>query len=235
MAVQRCSLRRGRCRTARSRSKRRRRGKADELSGRVRFTAAPGVAVDMLAPFAAVVRRQHPHIQLSLMSSMGHLDLARGQADIALRTREPRDPELYEVASSFVQLAVFAAPSYVRSLPQPCPLDAIDWVGWAPPFEGLAPENWIRAQLPGFQPVFAADSFVAQERAAMCGVGAIVLPEIQARLVGGLERVTLTPKIEKRLPMARIYIVVAKSRWRSPRIKAVAESFVDWLQALPQR
>jgi DNA-binding transcriptional LysR family regulator len=208
------------------------RGKADELSGRVRFTAAPGIAVDVLAPFAAWLRCEHPNIQLQLLSSVGHLDLARGEADIALRTREPRESELVAVMSRFVKLGVYGSTAYAASLPKRCNLEDIDWVGWAPPYEGLAPEGWIRSLLPDFAPVFAADNFVVQERAVMSGLGAILLPDKQASLVDGLERIKLKPQLEKRLPQARVFVVVAKSAWRSPRVKAVAEAFVEWFDRL---
>ncbi len=207
-------------------------GKTDELAGRVRFTAAPGVAVDVLAPFAAVLRREHPRLRLEVLSAVGHLDIARGEADIALRTREPRENELAAVGSSIAGLGVYAAPSYRQALNEPCKLEDLDWVAWAPPYEGLPPENWLRAHVPNLQPVFTADSYVAQERAARDGIGAILLPDLQAKLLGTVQRITLVPEQEKKLPRARVYIVVAKSALSSPRVRTVAERFVDWLEEL---
>lgn len=212
------------------------RGKADELSGRVRMTAAPGIAVDVLAPFAAVLSREHPQLRLEIVSSLGHLDLTRGEADLALRSREPTEPELAVVAATFVRLRVYASASYLGRLCPPCRLEDLAWVGWAPPYEGLAPEAWLRARLAetdtAFEPVLTANDFLVLEEAAAHGLGAIMLPRPQAALQSRLCEVPLVPEVERRLPMARIFVVVARSIWRSPRVKAVARSFVGWLDSI---
>ncbi len=204
------------------------RGKADELSGRVRFTAAPGLAVDVLAPFATVIRKQHPQLRLEVLSSVGYLDLARGEADLAIRTREPTDPELRAVASGFAKISVYACKAYARALPCPAQLSDIDWVGWSASREGLAPENWLREQLPTLDPVFTADDFLVLEEAVAAGVGALLLPDVQAMFQRRLTRVTLTDGLEKKLPVVRVFLVAAKSTWRSPRVRATATAFLDW-------
>lgn len=208
------------------------RGEANELFGRVRFAASPGVAVDVLTPFAAALRQVHPHIRLELITGIGHVDLTRGEADIAMRTNEPREPALVAVGAAIVRLAVYAAASYRATLTEPCALEDLEWVGWAPPFEGIAPESWLRSQIADFRPVFTADTYVALERAAVAGLGAILLPEMQAELLGGVERVRLKPALAKKLPRARIYVVAARSTLRSPRVAAVAEHLLDWLEAV---
>lgn len=208
------------------------RGEANELFGRVRFAAPPGVAVDLLAPFAAALRRVHPHIRLELITGVSHVDLARGEADIALRTLEPRESALLAVGSAIARLAVFAAPAYRATLSEPCLLEELEWVGWAPPFEGVPPESWLRSHIADFRPVFTADNFVALERAVAAGLGAILMPKMQAELLGGVEEVRLKPAVHEKLPRARIYVVAARATLRSPRVAAVAEHLLDYLEAV---
>src|SRR5262245_56478272 len=57
--------------------------------GIVRLTAPPGVAFDFVAPFAAYVKTKLPKVQLEVLSKIEYLDLARGEADLALRMRAP--------------------------------------------------------------------------------------------------------------------------------------------------
>ncbi|MEL6547707.1 MAG: LysR family transcriptional regulator, partial [Myxococcota bacterium] len=54
-------------------------------SGRVRITAPPGIAWGVLVPFAQKLAEELPEIELSLHASIGFLDLARGEADLAIR------------------------------------------------------------------------------------------------------------------------------------------------------
>ncbi|MEL6546081.1 MAG: LysR family transcriptional regulator, partial [Myxococcota bacterium] len=209
------------------------RGKADELSGRVRFAAPPGVAVDLLPVFAAELQAKHAGLRIEARGEVGHVDLARGEADVAVRTREPREPELHEVGSLFATLGIYVSESYLRTLPA-CPeLDQLRWVGWAPPHEGVPPESWVRGQVSDYQPVFVANSFMAQQRAMANGIGAMLLPDVHAYAMPDRPiRLTLDPGLEGRLPQIRVFVVVAKSAWVSPRVRSVATQFLEWLTAL---
>lgn len=63
------------------------------VEGRVRVSAVPGI-VAFLAPFQAQLAREHPGLAVEVASDMARIDLARGEADIALRMRQPVEPDL---------------------------------------------------------------------------------------------------------------------------------------------
>ena len=94
------------------------RGESGGPRGLVRVTAPPGVAFDFVAPFAAVVRKKHPDLRLEVLSSVHVLDLARGEADLALRLRPSVSRELVVVASLVVPNAVVVSRSYATKLPK---------------------------------------------------------------------------------------------------------------------
>lgn len=55
------------------------------LSGSVRITASETFANNVVAPFLAAFRKQHPGILVELITDDRRLDIARGEADVALR------------------------------------------------------------------------------------------------------------------------------------------------------
>lgn len=57
------------------------------------------------APFAKVLLKKHPNLTLEVLAKTDYLNLARNEADIALRTREPVDagqisPSLFATESA---------------------------------------------------------------------------------------------------------------------------------------
>lgn len=192
-------------------------------SGIVRVTAPPGLAFDVLAPLAARVKAKLPGITLEVLSSIQHLDLARREADLALRIG-PVPAELHTVVVRESGVGAFVAPSLAKKLPpKPRPAD-VPWVGWAPPLDQLSPNPELAAVIPGFQPSFTSDDYVVLLRAAEAGLGAIFLPRLRhlgsslARFVEidvGLPRITRS-----------VRLVCAKSALDIPRVRAVA-AFVE--------
>lgn len=131
------------------------------------------------APFAARLRERHPGITLELSSRVEYLDLVRREADLALRTRAPSRRDIVTVASLEHDNDAFATPGYLQKLPAKPKLGDIGFIAWAPPFDSLQPNAALAELIPDFRPVFAADDFIVQLRAAEAGVGAIFLGKLR--------------------------------------------------------
>lgn len=75
--------------------------------GTVRITAPPGLAAQVLVPFAATLRARLPEIELEVISTVRYVDLVRREAALALRipsaerSEAPRDLHI----TSQIQLA----------------------------------------------------------------------------------------------------------------------------------
>jgi DNA-binding transcriptional LysR family regulator len=196
-------------------------------SGVVRVTAPPGIAFDVLAPFAAALRRKLPEITLEVVSSIQYLDLGRREADLALRMGDaPR--ELVTVARLAHGVGVFAAPAYAKRLPKKPRLADIDWIAWAPPFDHLSPNPELARLVPGFRPVFASDDFLVQLAATAAGLGAMFLGRVRHRY----SRDELVELDVDTGPLQRtLSLVCAKSALDIPRVRAVADALAEEIAA----
>ncbi|HEY1960124.1 MAG TPA: LysR family transcriptional regulator [Polyangiaceae bacterium] len=195
--------------------------------GVVRLTAAPGLAFDFLAPFAAHLRAKLPEVRLEVISTVQYLDIARREADLALRFAEPTQRDVVSVARVAFDALPFASPAYAAKLPKKAKPKDVDWIGWAPPLDHLSPNPELAALIPGFRPSFASDDFLVQFRAAQAGLGAIFLGDIRHRFSSddGLVPLGVVPPQKSALHLA-----CARSALDVPRIRAVADAIARELE-----
>jgi DNA-binding transcriptional LysR family regulator len=196
--------------------------------GIVRVSAAPGVAFELLAPFAAYARQKLPEVRLEVNATISYVDLARREADLALRFDKPPARDLVLLATVSHPVRAFATRAYAAKLPRGYGLADVGWVGWPPALAHLPPTAQLAARIPGFAPVFASDDFLVQLRAAEAGVGAVVLGR------GRSTRALPTSLVELDLDFGKIrattYLVCAKSALAIPRVRAVADLLVAELE-----
>jgi DNA-binding transcriptional LysR family regulator len=189
------------------------------------------VAYDFLAPFAAWLRSRHPLLRLEVLSSVHYADLSRREADLAIRWRAPRSPDLHVVASLDHETAAWATPEYLARLPPGYGMADVDWVCWAPPFQDTPPNPQLEALIPGFVPAFASDNFLVQKRAAEAGLGAIVLGDVRHRFAAPTRLVPLELDLG---PYARsqIHLVCVRSALDTLRVRVVADLLAAELQRI---
>lgn len=200
--------------------------------GIVRIAAPPGVAFDFVAPFAAHVRERLPQVQLEVLSKIEYLDLARGEADLALRMRAPPPGgDLIAVASLETKLHVYVARSMLARLPKKkqLSLSELDWVAWSAAFDDVPPNPQLRALIPDFKPAFTTDNFLVMLQAAEAGLGAMVLGRPPHRFGRPTELEPLDIPLGA-LGTSHLHLVCAKSALDVPRVKAVADLLCEELQ-----
>jgi DNA-binding transcriptional LysR family regulator len=189
--------------------------------GVVRVTAPPGIAHELLAPFAVALREEMPAVSLEVLSTVRYLDLVRRDADLAVRASKPPTRDLVCLASIEEPVAAFASPEYARRLPPSPTLAEIGWIGWPATHAELPPNPQLAARIPDFVPAFASDDFLVQLRAAERGAGAIVLSRRTSRLAGPSSLVELPVPLG---PLKTgMHLVCAKSALSIARVKAVAD------------
>ncbi|MEM9175809.1 MAG: LysR family transcriptional regulator [Myxococcota bacterium] len=205
------------------------RGVESAPDGLVRIASPPALAVDFIAPLAAALQVDHPSLRVEILASVAHVDLVRGDADLAIRTRRATEPELMTLAAGSIRAGVFASPEYVRALTArrhdagrsgPVELAEIDWITWARPFEHVPPRPMLARAIPDLVPAFTSDDYLVQRAAAVAGLGAMILDERGAELAG------LAPiDVGFDPPATAFGLVCAKSAQHVPRIRLVA----DWI------
>ncbi len=200
-------------------------------SGVVRVAAAPGVAFDFLAPFAAWLRPRYPLLRLEVLSSVHYVDLQRREADLALRMRAPASQDLVAVASLQHGNAAFATREYAAGLPRDYGLADVGWICWAAPYEDTPPNPQLEALIPGFVPAFTSDNFLVQWRAAEAGLGAIVLGHVRHRFAAPTALVPLELDLG-RYSRSEMHLVCACSALDTLRVRVVADLLADELKRL---
>ncbi|MGH1343925.1 MAG: LysR family transcriptional regulator [Nannocystales bacterium] len=198
------------------------------IEGVVRVSAPPGLAFDLLAPFAANLRKQLPGIRLEVLSAVRYVDLARREADLALRRRANNARDLVTLRTFEFENGAFASPAYVERLPDKCTLADIDWIGWPRHLDEIPPNPQLRALIPNFEPSFASDDFNVQLRACLEGAGAMILAAVRHpnSQLSWLRPISLDLGAHKH---AQMHLVSAKSALLVPRVRAVADALVEVL------
>jgi DNA-binding transcriptional LysR family regulator len=203
---------------------------SNEPEGVVRIATAPGLAHDFFVPFARDLRKRLPDVTLEILAGIETIDLSRGQAEIALRSRRPTQPDLTCVARIAVRLGVFASKRYARKLTPPLTPADVDWVTWSSPLEHLTPRPELEALIPGFRPSFASNDFVVQRRAVAEGLGAMILPATQHADDPYPPLVELP--LELPLPEGELFIVCAKTMRAVPRVASVIGFLCERLETI---
>ena len=167
-------------------------GKDERLDGRVRISAAEGVATYWLAPKLPDIRERHPEIEIELIVKSAALDLMRREADIVLRIGEPRSDDLIGRRMGKVHFGLFASENYLARNGTPETLDqlrdhtVIESVG---AIADLAQARLFR-KFAGTAPAGVyCDNLITQLAAARAGVGLMALPLYMAQSEPGLRRV----------------------------------------------
>ncbi len=191
--------------------------------GTVRLTTLDYVALAFLAPHLEVLRARHPALVLDLRCTEQVLDLAAGQADIALRLVRPTEAGMRVRRLLQMPMGLYGARSYVeRHGLDPLPANAeADLVVLGPPDSRLAEVRWMHGLVPRGRVVAATNSVPTAYELVGRGVGLGVLALAAAE--GRPELI----RLDRDVPgLARsLWRVVPETIADTPKIRAV----VDWL------
>ncbi len=205
-------------------------GWEDTASGPVRVAIPPGQAFELLLPLAERLRQSHPDLRVEALCGIEHIDLTRGDADLAVRTQLPTQPELVVLGSIVVELGVFAAAELAAELRRGTagPIDAtrIPWVTWSYPLEHALPRPQLEEALDPFVIGFASNDYLVQRRAVELGLGAMILPRIASDFDPWGELVELETTLPLP-PTAAIHVVCARSMRHVPRVRVVSERLLE--------
>jgi len=112
-------------------------GKSDVIEGNVSITASELLSTFMLPPMIKALRELEPGIEIEIYSTNEQRDLNRREADIAIRSVRPTQPELIAKRLCSVRGHLYAAKSYLQQLGNP------------PSIAELNKANFIDTEKPG--------------------------------------------------------------------------------------
>ena len=195
-------------------------GEDQKLEGVVRLTATEMLTTRFIAPHLRRFRERYPQIQLELQCTNLDVNLARREADIALRLARPTQEDLIIKRLSFIDLGLYASVDYADrfGLPKDS-LAGHQLILFANTRPFRRENDWIEARMDGAHVALRSDSVSAIYSATLAGTGIALLPCLVADNDRQLVRVPVEGAPEPR----QIWQAVHKDLRDSARIRAVLE------------
>ena len=94
--------------------------------GELRVTTTVGIGVHWLTPRLGEFLDLYPDIRVILITTDEELDLAMREADVAIRLRQPTQPDLIQRKLFSVRFHAYASPEYLKRLGTPNTLEELD-------------------------------------------------------------------------------------------------------------
>ncbi len=95
-------------------------------NGDLRVTTTPGIGVHWLTPRLGEFVDLYPEVHITLITTDEELDLAMREADVAIRLRQPTQPDLIQRKLFSVHFHVYASPEYLKRFGTPRTFEDLD-------------------------------------------------------------------------------------------------------------
>lgn len=199
------------------------------LSGAVRLTTVESAANVWLMPALAAFRAQHPAVVAEIIVDDRALDIARGEADIAIRFgNPPQDDSLVIRRIVEMRESVYVRHDLVEQFGLPNNYDGLKRypiIGFSGP--GVGPiARWIQELGPDANIVHSANTLSSVIAAVRAGMGAAVIPCLIGDTVSGLVRL-FPPITELTTPG---WLVTTASARQQPHIRALLDFIAEYIR-----
>ena len=205
-------------------------------NGDLRVTTTPGIGVHWLTPRLGEFIELYPDIHLTLITTDEELDLAMREADVAIRLRQPTQPDLIQRKLFSVHFHAYASPEYIKRFNNPRTFEDLDnhriiLLGGLTVPNYLQNRNWLievaRNGKGPRTPLLSITNVLGVLRACQRGLGVALLPDYLVEENGGLVQLFG----ETGGPTLDAYFVYPEE------LKSVArvQVFRDFLVAMAQR
>ena len=206
-------------------------------NGDLRVTTTPGMGIHWLTPRLGEFLDLYPDIHITLLTTDEELDLAMREADVAIRLRQPTQPDLIQRKLFSVHFHAYASPDYLKRFGTPrdhADLDKHRLIllgGNVPAY--FANRRWLvevgRDSKGPRQPHLTINNVLGVLRACQRGLGIAMLPDYLVEENGGLvqllgetDTIALDAyfvypeelKAVARIQVFRDFLVANAQRWR---------------------
>ena len=194
----------------------------DKIAGRIHLTAPDGLGAHWLMPRLPRLKSAHPDLDVQLMLSTETINIAAGDADLAVRMGDPRDENLFGRQVASVPFHLYGSREYFSRHKVPaCSNDLhaqkiIECVGR---LEHTRQCRALRDVAQDAQISITCDNLMAQLNATQAGMGLAPLPPYL--LTAGIDLVQVPASVfEVQVP---VWVLTRPDLKNCPRIIAVKQ------------
>jgi len=208
-------------------------GRDSLVTGSVRVTTTEALAYQLIAPAIATVRETHPELRVDLIASARSLDIARREADLAVRFARPAASDLICRKLGEVGFSLYASKRYLARVGIPkrgrglAGFDLITFTG-AP--EATSP-FFMGEPLEGARIALRCDNPLIQVQAAASHVGIVEAACFLGDSSPGLVRVWPDEAPARRVA----WLIVHQDMRRAARIRAVSTVITETFRRSQRR
>lgn len=201
-------------------------GGADaRVAGLVRLTVSEALGARFITPQLGPLLERHPGLQLDLVMDARVLDIARGEADLAVRMAPPRHDMLAGRRLGDVAHGLYASLGYLERFGTPAPQASLRGhrvIDSGSRGLDLPEERWLASLCEGAPTPMQTFSIGARLTAAAAGLGLAVLPCYLADVTPGLRRLWPGEGVTR-----TAWLVLRRDARRTARIRAVADFLIS--------
>jgi DNA-binding transcriptional LysR family regulator len=167
----------------------------EKPNGELKVTTTPGIGVHWLTPRLGEFIELYPEIRVTLLTTDEELDLAMREADVAIRLRQPTQPDLIQRKLFSVHFHAFASPEYLKRFGTPHALQELDnhriiLLGGSTVPAYLENRRWLtEVARDGKGPrasILQINTILGVMRACQRGIGVAMLPDYLVEQNSGL-------------------------------------------------
>ena len=199
-----------------------------EAEGAVRVSVPPGF-VPPLMPMLATARARHPLLDIQLLGDFRRADLAKGEADIAIRMARPEEPDLVGRKTFECGWCAYASAAYVAEQGRPASVEELRChrlVLYVESMHNVPPLRWMEAYRDASTRITRVDNLDIVAGVLLTGSGIGLLPSFIAERDPGLVRVFQDPVISN-----SGWIVYHKALRETARVRAVVDALVEFFES----
>ncbi len=195
------------------------------LRGTIRVTGSEALGSRYVAPRLVRFTRQHPDISLEFITGIRAFDLARREADVAIRLFRSEDEYLIVKRAADLGFSLYASEEYLHRRPVPqkgAELSDHDLINLQVPGPSPNEGTWLEELGHSARIALTTNSTSVALNAAVGGVGIALLPRIFADAEPTLRRIPMPNE-----PTRPVWLTVHKDLRRAPRIRALLDFLTE--------
>ncbi|AZD29845.1 LysR family transcriptional regulator [Pseudomonas chlororaphis] len=191
-------------------------------SGLVRIASTDSLSVDFVIPAIAQLHQQYPDVRVEIKSGTETINLAKREADIAIRTIKPENPDLLVRRLASWPYGLFASRQYLQRQGIPTPGTGFvghDIVAFQGHLDGAQPYYLANERVQVERIVASANSSLLMRKALAAGLGLGEIP-VRMGVLDGLVQVWME---RTRAQNYDVWLVTHKDLRHTARVNRVIE------------